>query len=587
MASAVTTRSYDNLRSGANTQETVLTAAAVSAHGIRRLFSLQVHGDKRGVEAQPLVLPGVQLVDGTTHDVIYLATMANQILAFDLGNGVPLWTRTLGRPVDPGQRINGLDIDRYHINDHWGVLGTPVIDRDTGVMYLVAWISPDGSAARAHHFVFAISVRDGTDVQPRVDLEGATYAPGHGLPAQLFRSAARKQRAALLLTSTAGVKTVFIAFGSVMEDPSTARGWIVACGTNPLAITAAWTSTARVHGAGIWQAGAGLAADEHGLVYAMTGNGAFDNVTEWGESFLKLRYTPPTGASGTGSLAVTDWWTPWTDDERTSRAAASGPHSTSFRPYAAPGAPTANDGADMDLGSGGPVLVPSRGAVVGAGKDGILYVLDQANMGKTKLTDLNNPAGNYAKLKAPPIFFTYFPANLSPAPQDVRSLNVWYTNRTHHLHGSPLSWQSPDLGPMLYCWGENGNLRAWSVRPDGSMTYLACGAEVASAQAPIPLGGMPGGMLTLSANGTQPGTGVVWAVIPYGDANQTVGAGRLLAYDATQFGTFGDKSKQLRVLWDSERWANVFLFNKFNVPVVANGRLIVPTYEARVDVYGL
>ena len=37
MAIAVTTRSYDNTRSGSNTQETVLTAGNVATHGVRRL----------------------------------------------------------------------------------------------------------------------------------------------------------------------------------------------------------------------------------------------------------------------------------------------------------------------------------------------------------------------------------------------------------------------------------------------------------------------------------------------------------------------------------------------------------------------
>ena len=63
--------------------------------------------------------------------------------------------------------------------------------------------------------------------------------------------------------------------------------------------------------------------------------------------------------------------------------------------------------------------------------------------------------------------------------------------------------------------------------------------------------------------------------------------GGLLAYDATEFGTFGDGSKQLRVLWDSQDWNIQFSFNKFNRPVVFNGKLIVPTYNDRVDVYGL
>ena len=98
---------------------------------------------------------------------------------------------------------------------------------------------------------------------------------------------------------------------------------------------------------------------------------------------------------------------------------------------------------------------------------------------------------------------------------------------------------------------------------------------------------MPGGMMSLSANGAVPHAGVVWALIPYADANMAVVAGRLLAYDATEFGTFGDGSKQLRVLWDSQDWNIQFSFNKFNRPVVFNGKLIVPTYNDRVDVYGL
>ena len=57
MSFAVTTRSYDNLRSGANTHETILTPAAVGSRGIKRLFSFALPGDARGCEAQPLIVP--------------------------------------------------------------------------------------------------------------------------------------------------------------------------------------------------------------------------------------------------------------------------------------------------------------------------------------------------------------------------------------------------------------------------------------------------------------------------------------------------------------------------------------------------
>jgi outer membrane protein assembly factor BamB len=592
MPIAVTTRAYDNARTGANTQESVLTASNVATRGVRRLFSLQIPGDKRGVEAQPLVVPGVTLASGQTHDVIYLATMANQVLAFDFSNGTPLWQRTLGRPVDPGSKLNGNSIDGWNINDHWGVLSTPVIDLESQTMYCVAWVSPDGAASNGQHICYALRIRDGSDAQPPVNLEGATYNPGHGLPPQQFKSAERKQRASLLLTSVGGVKTVFIAFGTILESSTTARGWVIACSTSPFRISGTWTSTARGHGGGIWQAGAGLVADAAGFIYAMTGNGNFDAVTDLSESFIKLQYTPPTGSANSGSITAVDWWTPYTDRQRVGASPAreasetdERPRPANFRPYTAR-APEAMDGwDDMDLGSGGPIVIDSQGVVVGAGKDGVLYVVNQNQMGKTQPTDLQNPAANYAKLKSPPLFFTYFPPNLNPAPHDIRTLNVFYANRTHHQHGNPLFWNSPDLGPMLFCWGENGNLRAWNIN-HGAVTFLANGAEQASAQSPVPYGGMPGSMMTLSANGNQPHTGVVWALIPYLDANKQVSPGRLLAYDATQFGTYADGSRQLRVLWDSARWNIAFTYKKFNPPVVANGRLLVPTYNATVDVYG-
>ncbi len=585
MSTAITTRSYDNARTGSYTHETALTASAVRTRGIRRAFSLQLTGDRRGVEAQPLAVPGVRLDDGSVHDVIYLADMANQVWAFDAATGAKLWVRKLGAPVNGGN-----DIDVYVINDHWGVLGTPVIDTATGIMYAVAWVSDNGSVAAARHRCYAISIRNGTDAHPSIDLEGATYDPGHGAPVQQFRSAPRKQRAALLLTKVDGVATVFIGFGSVRETGKDARGWVIACGTEPFAPTAAWAATAKGFGGGIWHGAGGLAADPAGHVYAMTGNGTFDAVTDFAQSFVKLTYTPPKHGAA-ASLDLVDWWTPFTDAARVAGArvaqaqAVGPPATTNFRAVAATAGMAGWD--DMDLASGGPVVLPSHNAILGAGKDGVLYVVKLDDMGRTTRADLVAPAGNYAKLLSPPIFFTYYSPTLSPHPDDIRTLNTLWDDVTHHLHGNPVVWDSVDRGPLVYCWGENGNLRAWSLNPNGSLTYLAAGAESASPQSPVPAGGMPGGMISLSADPAAPHTGVVWATVPYVDANRTVSAGRLLAYDATQFDTFGDGSKKLRVLWDSQDWNLQFSFNKFNRPVVFKGRLYVPTYDDRVDVYEL
>jgi hypothetical protein len=243
--------------------------------------------------------------------------------------------------------------------------------------------------------------------------------------------------------------------------------------------------------------------------------------------------------------------------------------------------------SDQDFGSGGPVLAPAAGALLAAGKDGILYTPSLRNLGKTQPHDLDpqTTAQNYNKLRATPIFYTYYPGpQMSPAPGNITSLNVLENGRTHHLHGTPVLWQSKVHGLMHYCWGENGNLRAWKLENTGASTYLANGAEVASADSPPP-GGMAGGMISLSANGDS--DGIVWASIPLLDANTQVSPGRFLAYDAADFGKFSDGSSWIKPLWDSQQWNWHFSHNKFNRPVVWNGRVFLPTYDGEVLVLGL
>jgi hypothetical protein len=211
-----------------------------------------------------------------------------------------------------------------------------------------------------------------------------------------------------------------------------------------------------------------------------------------------------------------------------------------------------------------------------------------SDLGKTQPGDLDpaRTAANYAKLKSPPIFYTYYPGTQpSAAPAIVSNLNFWGANRTHHLHGTPVLWNSAVHGLTHFCWGENGNLRAWALSETGASTYLACSAEVASAQSPVPPGGMPGGMISLSANGDH--DGVIWASIPYLDANMEISPGRFLAYDAAEFGRYSDGSGSIPPLWDSQDWNWQFTHNKFNRPVVWNGRIYLPTYSGEIWVLGL
>ena len=429
----------------------------------------------------------------------------------------------------------------------------------------------------------------------------------------------RKQRSSLLLTNVNGVKTVFFGSGSVLETNKGASGWIIAYDVRTDQIAATLAMSSRYFGAGIWMAGQGLSADSQGFIYGTTGNGGFDAVTDFGECVFKVQYTPGhTPASG--KLEVVDWWSPYSDAGRIGKdptfptpdfnptsaklAGVSAPSEEAahdpvnkmpdMSPDAAHNAPGAavapqmimkpraiNTGAysDQDLGSGGACLIEKFRAAIFAGKDGIAYVTNMDAMGKTQPKDFAAPAANYAKLKAPPVFFTYYPGpNVSPTPQNSSDLDFMFAGRTHHMHSTPVVYDSPG-GTMIYCCGENGNVRAWRMDATGALTYLACSAEFASWVNP----GMPGGFMALSANGLTAGSAILWVCLPQGDANKGIVKGNLLAYDALNFGKFQDNSGSLQLLWRSPD----FTFNKFMPPVISGGRVYIATYDDQILCFGL
>ena len=94
--------------------------------------------------------------------------------------------------------------------------------------------------------------------------------------------------------------------------------------------------------------------------------------------------------------------------------------------------------------------------------------------------------------------------------------------------------------------------------------------------------GQPGGMLALSANGSNAGTGIIWASHNLvGNANQKVRPGILRAHNAENVAI---------ELWDSEQLSardSVGNFAKFVPPTVANGKVYMATFSNRLNVYGL
>ena len=605
------TRSADNARSGWNPHETHLTQGAVENKGIIRATIIPVFGDARGMEAQPLILPNVQTARGT-RDVMVLPSMANIVRGVDAHDGSEIWTtpRPLGRPITGNQAI-----DSKQINDLWGCLATGVIDADTKRLYQVCWVSTDNSGhpdKTARYFMYVLNVADGTQAIPPVLIEGKSGT-------QDFNAAMRKQRSALIETNVNGVKTVFGCSGTINETQAgAASGWCFAFDVASNKISAI-VATSSGEGAGIWMAGQGAAADPEGFLYLVTGNGDFDDAQgQWAESFLKLKYTPPSGAAP-ASLKVVDHWTPWTDAARSGNApkpavklaGVSAPSEATMSGEAEKGmalkdaklVPMVNARgspillvfppiprgawADQDWGSAGPACIFSIGVCIAAGKDGIGYPVKTAHFGGTTVQDLKNAKQNCAKLAAPPAWLTVDPGAIDPCPDDPVTLNFFPANATAHLHMTPVQFFDPVLRSWtIFVWGENSHLHKWAVGADGKLTFVAESHEQASVELPRDVnhkGGMPGGNCSGSSNGSDPNSAILVCTIPYGDANAHVVNGRLLVYDAVHLAPDGS----LKVLWDSQRFAVTFLFNKFNPPVIDGGQIYVPNYNGGVDLYRL
>ena len=341
----VLTEHNDTFRSGANTNETRLTWANVKAAKFGKLFSLKVDGN---IVGQPLYLTGVHFPNGSTHNVVYVATQHDSVYAFDADkNQAPLWTVSY---INPAAGITSVPISAFgcagtHFNEI-GIMSTPVIDAVNGRLYLVAKTEENGAFIYRLH---AVSITTGHDVMPPTLISAsATTAKG----TLQFNPAIQMQRPALLLSNG----TVYIGFGSNGCDTFAYHGWLLAYNELTLQPAGTFITTPDGTKGAIWQSGGGPAADSDGTIFLAVANGTFDASSgglDYGDSLLHL--TP-----ASGGLTVLDYFTPYNEQDLSDN--------------------------DWDLGAGGVLLVPDQAGTntreaVGGGKEGTLYLVDRDNLG--------------------------------------------------------------------------------------------------------------------------------------------------------------------------------------------------------------
>lgn len=492
----------DAARTGQNLKESLLTPMGLNASTFGLLANIPVDGK---VDAQPLYVSALNVNGMGTHNVLFVATEHDTVYAIDADTGSAYWQTSIllgGESTSDARSCS-------QVAPEIGITSTPVIDRRAGphgTIFLVG-MSKDG-AGNYYQRLHALDLSTGAERPGSPVSVQATY-PGTGSNSfngsVIFDPKQYKDRPALLLLN-----------GSVLTSWSSHcdivpyTGWVIAYSENTLQQTAVINFAPNGADASPWNAGAGPAADVSGNVYLALGNGTFDSTLDaqglpsngdYGNSAIKLQGS---------TLAPLDYWTMFNTGSES--------------------------GGDVDLGSGGLMLLPdqvdaagnTRHLAVAAGKDQNLYVLDRDQMG-------------------------HF---------DAAGDTTIYQELSGALPGG--MWSSPAYFNGHVFYGSVGN-------PIRSFTFSDAQVSANSIETTVTSFGYPGTTPSISAYGSS--HGILWATE---NSNPAV----LHAYDSGNVAAELYNSNQAASSRD-----HFGVGNKFIVPTIANGKVYVGTTNS-VAIFG-
>ena len=397
----------DSGLTGQNRQELALSPATVASGSFGKLSSCPVDGQIYG---QPLYVSNVAMGGGQFRNVVYVATEHDSVYAFD-ADAVPcqqIWKTSflddvLGITPVPSSDLSDAGI-APDIAPEIGITGTPVIDRASGTLYVVAK-TKESTTLGPDYFqrLHALDIVTGSEKfggPTKVVATALGTGDGTENGNVSFDSLIENQRAGLQLING----KVYIAFSG--HDPTSRfHGWLLVYDAATVAQLDAFNSTPDLSRGGVLSA---PSSDPLGNIYAATGHGGYGTSPlapfrkNFGQTALKLQGPPLTIASFSA-----DTFTPFDQVSL-----------------------TANQG---DFGATGVLILPDQTgaphlAVVGA-TNGALYLLNRDNLGG----------------------FT-----LGGPDQVVKTLNL-----TRGIYGTPAYWQNAQN--TLYIAAAGDALKAFSL----------------------------------------------------------------------------------------------------------------------------
>jgi len=407
---------YDQQSTGQDLTEAGLTPATVVPAAFMKRWTRPADGY---VYAQPLYLEGVNITAAPfagVHNTVFVATENDTVYALDSGSSTILWKRSLLTNGLPGATsitpVPSTDTTCTDIVPQIGITGTPVIDPVGGYLYVTAKTKQFLSTAPTEpswvYTLFKVSLANGsvagssiiaatyldqngnyqyrTNADPTVAQD--PFVPGKGYGTISVGGQSRVYFNVLRQLNRAGALlyngSVYLPFGS-LGDLSPYHGWLLSFNAATLALNGVFNTTPNGGDGGIWQGGGIATVDSEGCFYFMTGNGSFDGNTDGmgGTIGLDANGFPAMGDYGDCVLKVAL--------DPTSAQASQNLNGWGFKvmDYFAPMDNQTLAANDKDLGSGGVLILPdSAGSaahqhlLVGAGKEGTIYLIDRDNMGK-------------------------------------------------------------------------------------------------------------------------------------------------------------------------------------------------------------
>jgi hypothetical protein len=488
----VGTVSVDPLRTGWDRNEPGLAPSQVTSSDFGQQFSTAVDGQ---VYAQPIVVGSTVLVV-TENDNVY---------GIDSATGAINWSRNVGAAWPASASGCG------DLVPNIGITGTPVYDPASGSVYFAAKVNDGPDTLHPHWYLHAVDPNTGGERNgwPITIAGSPTNAPSLS-----FNPYTAMQRPGLLAMGGA----VYVAFASHC-DIGPYVGFVVGVNTTTRSVKLWATEDASSNGkAGIWMSGGGLVSDGPGRILFSTGNG-----------------TTPAPGPGTDP--------PGTLSESVVRLAVSGDGSMSAQDFFSPSDAAQLDANDQDLGSGGPVGLPSGFGtaahphlLVQVGKDGRLFLLDRDDLGGR-----SQGANGTDK-----VLGVSGPYN-----------GVW---------GHPAVWGGD--GGFVYTVENQGYLRAsrYAVSGTGLPALSSAGTSGGTF-------GYTSGSPVVTSDGSTSGSALVWVV--YSDGSNGAN-GQLRAYDAVP------TNGVLQLRWS----APIGTASKFAVPATDGGRVYVGTRDGHLLAFG-